>query len=436
MLFGLFSRKQGSPSSFTFNHESHDSQTQTQTDSQPETPPSSTVIEPMQLRTPSPSVDSHSNLAGPSSPGSVIRGTIYRPMSPLQNSLSQLAVHSDSESQSSPEQQSQKLYRLIASIPAKTLHQYTLAKLRAATNPSTSSTSEHHPSHATLAAVADFFADLHPPPKLHCVRCHREYVEVENGDRSCTVAHDDESTIVERVGRGTRRGRGGEDGPEYETLWQCCGKTVEGDGNQGPPDGWCYEGKHTVNRQHTLVSDPVSLTLYSFQTDIKRARWREDSTPQDDKLVSCLRKNCNNIRSKLTSSPSVKPASSVSPLHRRATQRKRTHSIKEGDAEDHKPQSVDENAMEVDQDAASATGSVRGRSKRKADTGKTELRTRSTESRKLRSSSRVSTTTTRRAASVSAKPKSRLGRKSVTKDEEDLTVPGDDAAPKKRRKVA
>ena len=262
MLFGLFSRKQDSPTSFTFNHESQD---QTQIDSQPATsPPPSTVIEPMQLRTPSPSVDSHSNLAGSSSPGNGIKGTIYRPMSPLQNSLSQLAVNSDSESQSSPEQQPQKLYRLIASVPAKTLQQYSLAKLRAATNPSTSSTSEQHLSHATLAAVVDFFAGLHPPPKLHCVRCHKEYVEVENDDRSCTVPHDDESTFVERVGRGAGRRRGGEEGSEYETLWQCCGKTVEGDGDQGPPDGWCYEGKHTVNQPHTFVPDLVSLTLRSF----------------------------------------------------------------------------------------------------------------------------------------------------------------------------
>jgi hypothetical protein len=264
MLFGLFSRKQSSPGSFTFNREpqDQDTQTQTQADSRPETPPSSTTMEPMQLRTPSPSIDSHSNIAGPSSPG--IKGTIYRPMSPLQNSLSQLAVHSDSESQSSPEQQSQKLYRLIASVPAKTLHQYTLSKLRAATNPSTSSTSEHHLSHATLAAVADFFVDLHPPPKLHCVRCHKEYVEVENDSRSCTVAHDDESTLVERVGRSAGRSRGGEDGSEYETLWQCCEKTVEGAGDQGPPDGWCYEGKHTVNQPHAFVSTPVSLTLCPF----------------------------------------------------------------------------------------------------------------------------------------------------------------------------
>ena len=90
--------------------------------------------------------------------------------------------------------------------------------------------------------------------------------------------------------------------------------------------------------------------------------------------------------------------------------------------------------MEVDQDAASATGSVRGRSKRKAET-KVVLRTRSTDSRKPRSSSKASTTP-RRAASANPKPKSRAGRKSSTKNEEDPAVPADDGAPKKRRKVA
>ena len=92
--------------------------------------------------------------------------------------------------------------------------------------------------------------------------------------------------------------------------------------------------------------------------------------------------------------------------------------------------------MEVDQDSASVTGSVRGRSKRKAETGKVELRSRSTDSRKPRSSSKVSTITTRRAASVSAKPKPRAGRKSIPKNGEDSTAAADDAVPKKRRKVA
>lgn len=91
--------------------------------------------------------------------------------------------------------------------------------------------------------------------------------------------------------------------------------------------------------------------------------------------------------------------------------------------------------MEVDQDAASVTGSVRGRSKRKAETKK-ELRTRSTEPGKPRSSSKAATDTTRRAASANPKPKPRAGRKSISKNEEDSAVATDDAAPKKRRKVA
>lgn len=61
------------------------------------------------------------------------------------------------------------------------------------------------------------------------------------------VPHDDESALVERVGLTTKKvGRRRAEGMEYETLWGCCGKLTEGNGDQGPPDGWCYEGKHTV----------------------------------------------------------------------------------------------------------------------------------------------------------------------------------------------
>lgn len=73
---------------------------------------------------------------------------------------------------------------------------------------------------------------------------------MENTDRSCLVPHDDESAEVERVGvtpRSQKKGKvTGGFGSEYETLWGCCEKVVEGDGDMGPPDGWCYEGKHTV----------------------------------------------------------------------------------------------------------------------------------------------------------------------------------------------
>ncbi|KAH9053255.1 hypothetical protein EDB87DRAFT_1569468, partial [Lactarius vividus] len=161
------------------------------------------------------------------------------------------------------------LHAFISTIPTKTLHAYVLAHLPIAPPD-------------TLAALASFFATLAPPPRLHCVRCHSDYTEVENDDRSCHVPHDDESADVQRVGMG----RGGSD---YETHYGCCGKTVDGEGDLGPPDGWCYEGMHT--------------------TDVKRARFRADSTPANDMLDSCFRLNCHNIRARL---PGARPHPSSS----------------------------------------------------------------------------------------------------------------------------
>ncbi|KAI0313138.1 hypothetical protein OF83DRAFT_1142763 [Amylostereum chailletii] len=207
-----------------------------------------------QLRTPSPSIAaSHPvDLESPTP-------SLSRP--PF---LPQPSTPAHPLSTSSPAATLSTLQALISSVPPKTLHTYTLSHL-----PSTSP--------AELAALATFFATLTPPPKLHCVRCHGDFVEVENGDTSCRVQHDDDSAEVERVGRAA----GG--GASYQTLWACCGRTVEGDGDQGPPDGWCYEGKHT--------------------TDVKRARFRADATPADDKLQSCLRLNCHNVRATLPRNP-------------------------------------------------------------------------------------------------------------------------------------
>ncbi|KAJ8507387.1 hypothetical protein ONZ45_g10236 [Pleurotus djamor] len=162
------------------------------------------------------------------------------------------------------------LYRLIRSVPAQTLWTYTLKRLHPTNElatpialTSSAIPEEPVPPHI-LTALTDFFASLTPPPTLHCVRCHKFYMEVDNNDRSCRVAHDDDSAEI--------------DG--YETLYNCCGKTVEGTGDMGPPDGWCYEGMHT--------------------TDSKRARFRADSTPHNDKLDSCNALRCHEP---VTSSP-------------------------------------------------------------------------------------------------------------------------------------
>lgn len=53
---------------------------------------------------------------------------------------------------------------------------------------------------------------------------------------------------------------------------------MEGTGDMGPPDGWCYEGRHT--------------------TDTKRARFRADSTIHDDKLFSCAVSGCHGRKRK------------------------------------------------------------------------------------------------------------------------------------------
>lgn len=175
-------------------------------------------VEHLQLRTPSPSVaDSVSVAQGGRHPSEVL-GAVPEAIRPLL--------------EPTPE----ALTALVSAIPAQILHTYTLAQIPAAPQP-------------VRDALAAFFATLTPPPRLHCVRCHKDYVEVENGDRSCLVPHDDESAEVERVGRSGHERRTNE-GTEYETLWGCCGKTTEGDGSQGPPDGWCYEGKHTVCTIH------------------------------------------------------------------------------------------------------------------------------------------------------------------------------------------
>ena len=191
------------------------------------------VTTPKQPHTPAPSIDSDAlfNAQRPS-PSMTADSDPQLPLGPADTPS---PPPDDAEQVTDPT----ALYTLIASVPAQTLHSYTLAHLSSA--PSSSlpfQTSITPPSPRTLTVLTQFLASLTPPPRLHCVRCHRGFFELENTDRSCTVAHDDDSAIVERIRTGL--------GPEYETLWGCCEKTVDGDGDMGPPDGWCYEGQHTV----------------------------------------------------------------------------------------------------------------------------------------------------------------------------------------------
>ena len=197
--------------------------------------------------------------------------------------------------------ESKTLYDLMLTIPPKILHSYTLAHLRPQPPLPTSTSSPtpgrlpdntpRPPSPDTVTKLTAFFSTLAPPPLLHCMRCHKDFYDIENEgkDKACRVPHDDESALVSRVSGGG-----------YETLWGCCGQTASGDGSEGPPDGWCYEGTHTVSFSSNI--NPIHPTLTPstvHQVDIRRARFRADSTIHDDKLTSCLKLNCRGIRDQL-----------------------------------------------------------------------------------------------------------------------------------------
>ncbi|PPR04638.1 hypothetical protein CVT24_011856 [Panaeolus cyanescens] len=235
---------------------------------------------------------------------------------------------------------SSQLHALIASVPPQTLHAYTLTHL-SPVPPSpfplglTSTPSLilgnpiEPPSPRTLTTLTRFFSSLTPPPKLHCVRCHSAYFELENNDRACHIPHDDDSATVGRV----RTGKGSTS--EYETLFGCCGKTVEGDGDMGPPDGWCYEGQHT--------------------TDLRRARFRADSTPQDDKLVPCSSLRCGQ--------PPLPARSSRS---RASISRKRSRPSMDVDEDT-------ANEVETDDDAHSAVSSAQSLTHKKSHSKSTSI---------------------------------------------------------------
>lgn len=222
MVFGLFSRKP-----------------QPQIPAQevaPEIPTasgSSRTIE--QLRTPSPSVDSASVGKPPYSPRTALDASPEHyapPITPSPPPEEDLGLITDPTA----------LHDLIRSVPHKTFQEYVLDHLK----PSSHSQSSHlpcePPSPRTLTHLTSFFSALTPPPRLHCVRCHKDYYDVENDDRSCFVPHDDDSAEVERLSVAEKRVMNA----DFETLYGCCGSSVAGDGDMGPPDGWCYEGKHTV----------------------------------------------------------------------------------------------------------------------------------------------------------------------------------------------
>ncbi|KAG9037693.1 hypothetical protein FRB95_004539 [Tulasnella sp. JGI-2019a] len=134
------------------------------------------------------------------------------------------------------------LQAIVRSLPPKTFHNSVLSRLQDATPDQVS----------VLTQILD---GVEPPSLLHCARCHSNYYEEENVERSCVMDHDDNSTEVKHG----------------ETTWGCCGHTVDG---EDTPLGWCYEGKHTDDRA--------------------KARYREDyeSDGSEDGLQTCEQHKC------------------------------------------------------------------------------------------------------------------------------------------------
>lgn len=262
------------------------------------------------------------------------------------------------------------LYKLVKSVPPKVLHDYTVARLRSEDD-------------VQFAPVLSFFSDLKPPERLHCVRCHRNYFEVDNTDRSCQIDHDDESAVVERVGG------------EYETLYGCCDRTVKGEGDMGPPDGWCYEGEHTT--------DPI------------RARFRADSTPRDTMLPPCT-KRCGPI----------------SGAGAAATTRKRRRA--QSDSEDTEDEGEEDSGVE---EMAGNKGITKPASPKKRAPKKTKVVQDEADNAEAPPTPKV---TASNVDSPAPKQRKRAPKKSVTlrgEEEEKMdTSPAETMAPKSRKRAA
>lgn len=170
-----------------------------------------------QLRTPSPTASISAGTFPPQSPEiapvDLPRGVKRsRSLSPKPTGSGNVpSVELPGGGPSAPASPAELLAR-IKKVPAKTLHTYIVTHLP-------------HAPLETSEALMTFFATLQPPPKLHCVRCHKDFVEVENTDRSCLIPHDDESAEVEYVG--SAKNKSNLVGSTYQTLWGCCNKVVE-----------------------------------------------------------------------------------------------------------------------------------------------------------------------------------------------------------------
>jgi hypothetical protein len=116
-----------------------------------------------------------------------------------------------------------------------------------------------------------FFATVKLPLLLHCVRCHANYTEVENGSL-LPMPHDNNSAEVEWVSCSTHYMR--RTGVAVERLLS--------EGDLDLPDRWCYEASTLVSRSCLclfLNTSPLPCTV-QMETAGR-------PNPSDPWLVTC-----------------------------------------------------------------------------------------------------------------------------------------------------
>lgn len=81
-----------------------------------------------------------------------------------------------------------ELKQLVTQVPPKALHRFLMERLDVQ-KPGKAKKRANANVFPTLQndfpILSAFFNGLEAPPKLHCLRCHSDYFEIENGPRAC-----------------------------------------------------------------------------------------------------------------------------------------------------------------------------------------------------------------------------------------------------------
>jgi hypothetical protein len=135
-------------------------------------------------------------------------------------------------------------------------------------------------------------ATLNP---LHCVRCHKSYVEQENTYRSCEIAHEEPDYLDDSGSSDYPCSEpDSEDsrGDSHEMMrYPCCGERIredEADRRRAP----CVSTKHTTDPRHVeyYVGEVVLPPKREGHLELNR-HW-DKYRGQNPKVITCQQKGC------------------------------------------------------------------------------------------------------------------------------------------------